>query len=89
MNFHCLVSSSRSRKPIPMQVVADDSAEAAHACWCARGFTGMPYVHCHGSKCVVTDGHSVVKVQILSQESDEPTCCQHHLRNPNSPRGCR
>lgn len=68
MNFHCLVSTSRSRKPSPLHVAADDSAEAAFFCWTNAGFTGTPFVHCKGNKCVVTDGHSVVKVQILSQQ---------------------
>lgn len=70
MNFDCLVSTSRTRRPLPISVAADDGAEAAFACWCDRGFNGRPYVHCRaGDRYVVTDGHTVVKVQILNPRS--------------------
>lgn len=68
MTFRCLVSSSAARRPLPMQVEADDEMCAAHACWLARGLTGRPYVHIRpDDKYVVTDGFNVVKVTILSK----------------------
>lgn len=66
MNFHCLVSTSKTRKPLQIDVAADDGAEAAFACWIDRGFGDRPHVHCKdGDKFVVTDGHNVVNVTIL------------------------
>lgn len=67
MIYDLLVSASRTRRPVTLSVTADDEAEAA---WLAAGMNGRPFVIRRGpSKWQVSDGFSVVKVQVLTERS--------------------
>ncbi|HVK80415.1 MAG TPA: hypothetical protein VM915_07360 [Verrucomicrobiae bacterium] len=65
MNFHCLVSKSRGRRPLTYTLHGTDECAAAFTLWTGAG---RPYVRRAGpDRVVVTDGHTEIKVQILSR----------------------
>jgi hypothetical protein len=64
VTFSLLVSTSSSRRPLPVTVRADDEFAAAFSFW--RG-SACPLVRrVDARRLIVSDGHTTIRVQLLS-----------------------
>jgi hypothetical protein len=62
--YRCLVSRSSARRPLVEVLHGEDAALAAFSVWTGAS---RPFVHRRGAhRYVVTDGHTTVKVCVLS-----------------------
>jgi hypothetical protein len=62
--YRCLVSRSSARRPLVETLHGEDAALAAFSVWTGAS---RPFVHYRSAgRFVVTDGHTTVKVQVLS-----------------------